>query len=116
MLGEQIKKCVRTFDDAYRLADDEFVMSLKQTEAKGGVAAVERLRKLIEQEKIMIQDDGYDYKLTMSYCVASPVPGDKPEHIIANMRLDLDRYKSDGDMSLEYLEQSPLQRYIKDSE
>ncbi|MCB9988979.1 MAG: diguanylate cyclase [Rhodospirillales bacterium] len=115
-LATLIKRCMRTFDDAYRLADGEFIMSLKQTETKGGAAAVERLRKFIEQEKIVIKEGDYEYQLTMSYCVAAPVPGDLPETVIANMRGDLDRYKSDGNMSLEYLEQSPLQRYIKGSD
>ena len=42
-LGRLIKKCIRSFDDAYRSGDNEFIMSLKHSEAVGGTAAVNRL-------------------------------------------------------------------------
>jgi diguanylate cyclase (GGDEF)-like protein len=108
-----IKKCLRTFDDAYRLENGEFVMSLKQTEIAGGSAAVERLRKMIDAENIVIQDGDEAILLKMSFCVAEPLPGDTFEELIQNMSADLHSYMEKGDTSLEFVEQSPLQRYVK---
>jgi diguanylate cyclase (GGDEF)-like protein len=110
-----IKKCLRTFDDAYRLDNGEFVMSLKQTEMTGGSAAVERLRKMIDAENIVIQDGGEAIPLRMSFCVAEPLPGDTFTELLQNMSADLHSYMEKGDTALEFIEQSPLQRYVKSS-
>ncbi len=113
-VGRLILKCIRSFDDGYRSGEAEFVMSLKHADAAGGKAAINRLRAFLEQEKIVIPDgNGGMVPLTMSYCVAEPLPGDTLEDLMNNMRNDLERFKEEGgDLALEYHEQSPLSRLV----
>lgn len=114
-LGRLIKKCIRTFDDAYRCGEAEFLMSLKHTEATGGTAAVNRLRNFLANEEIVLKVGDKTYTLTMSYCVAEPVPGDTLVELLKNMRFDLDKW-NEVDTALEYHEQSPLQRFIGEND
>ncbi len=114
-----IKKCIRSFDDAYRSGDGEFVMCLKHSDIAGGTAATTRLRRYLEEENISIQDDkGRPFQLTMSSCVAEPLPGDSLDDLMRNMRTDLARFHVavPGSTSLEYFEQSALSRYVQDIE
>lgn len=113
IVAQKIKLCLRSFDDAYRIDDGEFVMSLKQTEQTGGSAAVERLRRLLAAENIMIHNRGEQKPLTMSYCVAEPLPGDTFDDLFRNMRADIGRYEGGSDTAFEFKEQSPVQRYVK---
>ena len=117
-LGRLIKKCIRSFDDAYRSGDCEFIMCLKHSEKAGGTAAVNRLRSFLTDENIVFDVEGREDQvpLTMSYCVAEPIPGDTLEELLQNMRRDLDRWDDGGDTAMEYQEQSPLQRYIKETD
>lgn len=109
-----IKQCARSFDDAYRLHNGEFLLSLKMTELSGGSAALGRLRRLLEENAPLYTLNGKESRLTMSSCVAEPQPGDEVEKLIENMRVDLNRYGGDAETSLEYFELSPLQRFVSD--
>ncbi|QQG35558.1 MAG: diguanylate cyclase [Micavibrio aeruginosavorus] len=112
-----IKKCIRSFDDAYRSGEGEFIMCLKHSDVAGGTAANNRLRRFLEEEAIIIQDEkGRSFPLTMSSCVAEPLPGDSLDELLANMRSDLTRFHSTapGSTTLEYFEQSPLSRYVQE--
>jgi diguanylate cyclase (GGDEF)-like protein len=111
-VGEIIKKCLRSFDDAYRLGNGEFLMCLKQADMSGGSAGLLRLRKLLEEDAPYYSVKGQGVRLTMSSCVAEPQPGDVFEELMANMRNDLDRFGGDAETALEYLEVSPLERFI----
>lgn len=113
-LSEVIKLCIRSFDDAYRLSDGEFLMCLKQTEMSGGTAGLNRLRKLMEERAPYYVLNGQEVRLTMSSCVAEPQPGDTLDEMIANMRNDMNRYGGDAETVLEYFELSPLQRFVTD--
>ncbi len=117
-LGRLIHKCIRSFDDGYRSGEAEFIMSLKHADTSGGTAAINRLRSFLEQEKLTVPDGkGAMVPLTMSYCVAEPVPGDTLDELMGNMRNDLERYREQGgDTSLQYYEQSPLSRLIRNIE
>ena len=108
-----IKKCVRAFDDAYRSGEGEFIMVLKHSDLRGGTAAVERLRGFLREEPIGVKmNDGELKQLTMSYCVAEPLPGESVEELFKNMRADLQKYDDSGEKALEYIELSPLQRFV----
>jgi diguanylate cyclase (GGDEF)-like protein len=112
-----IKKCIRSFDDAYRSGDGEFIMCLKHSDIAGGTAATNRLRRFLEEENITIQDEkGRPFVLTMSSCVAEPLPGDSLDDLMTNMRNDLVKFNTEapGSTTLEYFEQSPLSRYVQD--
>lgn len=113
-LSEMILKCLRSFDDAYRSGDGEFIMSLKHADITGGTSALNRLRKLMEQDKIMLRAAGGDFLLTLSGCVAEPLPGDDLSILLENMRQDLLRYGEHAGTALEYHEISALQRFVKD--
>lgn len=114
ILGRLIRKCIRSFDDGYRSGDNEFIMCLKHSDSSGGTTAVNRLRSYLEMEKITIPDGmGGFYPLTMSYCVAEPMPGETLDHLMENMRSDLEAHKQGGNMAVEYHEQSALSRFIK---
>lgn len=112
-----IKKCIRSFDDAYRSSEGEFIMCLKHSDIAGGTAATTRLRRFLEEEAIMVNDEkGRPFQLTMSSCVAEPLPGDSLDELMSNMRSDLKRFDAgeQGGTSLEYFEQSPLSRYVQE--
>ncbi len=112
-----IKKCLRTFDDAYRSDDGEFIMSLKHSDMRGGTTAVLRMRTLLQEEPVGARmKDGTIYRVTMSYCVGEPIPGDKVEEFLTNMRADLKRYDEHDETALEFIEQSPLLRYLNTTE
>lgn len=115
-VSEIIKQCIRSFDDAYRLGDGEFLMCLKQTEMSGGSAGLNRLKKLLEEHAPFYSLNGQEIRLTMSSCVAEPQPGDGLDDLIGNMRNDLNRYGGDADTALEYFEVSPLQRFVSDND
>ena len=112
-VSKQIKKCIRSFDDAYKLEDGEFIMCLKHADTSGGAATIARLRRFLEEEPVKVEENGNLYDLTMSYCVSEPLPGDNVAQLLNNMRDDLNRYVTEKDTALEYFEQSPLQRFVK---
>lgn len=112
-LSDMILKCLRSFDDAYRSGDGEFVMSLKHADIGGGTAALNRLRKLLEEEKIVLRGPEGSFLLTLSGCVAEPLPGDDLSTLLGNMRQDLMQYGEHAGTALEYHEISPLQRFVK---
>lgn len=113
-LADMILKCLRSFDDAYRSGDGEFIMSLKHADISGGTAALNRLRKLLEDEQISFGAGGNAFPLTLSGCVAEPMPDDDMTALLANMRQDLQRYGEHVGTALQYHEISPLQRFVKD--
>ena len=113
-LSDIVRLCIRSFDDAYRLNDGEFMMCLKQTEMSGGAAGLNRLRKLLEERAPFFLVNGQERRISVSACVAEPQPGDTLDTLIANMRNDMTRYGGEEETVLEYYEQSPLQRFVVD--
>lgn len=116
LIAGLIKLSIRSFDDAYYMGGDEFVLSLKQTDVTGGVTALERLRRELEQQEVMLQlgGDGGEIPMSMSCCIAEPVGGDDVNDLLKNLRADLRNSKHEKtDTVLEYHELSPLQRYVQ---
>lgn len=110
-----IKKCVRSFDDAYRSGDCEFIMILRQSDLRGGSAAVARMQGFLQEEPVHIRSkEGNMKNLDMVYCVAEPLPGESMDELLRNMRDDLRKHDVSEEKTLEYIEQSPLQRFLKD--
>lgn len=114
LVSDLIKLSIRSFDDAYHVGDGEFVLSLKQATISGGFSALERLRKELERQKILVTIEGQEKLLSMSCCIAEPVDGDDIESLLENLRADLNRTEKQSDLVLEYFELSPLQRYIQE--
>lgn len=113
-VSEIIRLTIRSFDDAYRMPDGEFIMCLKQTEMSGGAASLNRLRKLLEERSPYYVVNGQEKRISLSACVSEPQPGDTIEVLIENMRGDMSRYSGEEETVLEYFEQSPLQRFVVD--
>ncbi len=108
-VSDMIKKSLRSFDDAYSLGSGVFILTLKQTESDGGVRALERLRKDLEKHS----DEG----IQLSSCIAEPVPEDDIPTLIQNLKSDLNSFEEEHEGSgsvMEYLELTPLQRYLKE--
>ncbi|NCT40629.1 MAG: diguanylate cyclase [Alphaproteobacteria bacterium] len=113
-IAELIKKSMRSFDDAYKMNDGEFILSLKQADVTGGVRALERLKELLQGYSYSFKSKELESKkASLSCCVAEPLPNDNLDNLLANMRNDLDTTDKNEDAVLEYYELSPLQRYIK---
>ena len=118
LIASLIKLSIRSFDDAYYIGGDAFVLCLKQADVSGGVSALERLRKELERQDVRLKTDGNsDAALSMSCCIAEPVVGDDAGDLIENLHLDLSSVecKKSGSV-LEYHELSPLQRYIREDD
>lgn len=111
-----IKQSMRSFDDGYRLGSGEFILCLKQADVTGGVAALERLRKMLEAKDVRYTLGGRERYLSMSCCIAAPFPGDDVDTLIENLRKDLVTTEKPANSLLEYHEMSDLQRYIQEKD
>ncbi len=114
MIGDAIKKCVRSFDDAYRMDNDTFVLALKQTSVGGGMKALYRLKQDMQKEKITYALKGINCDLTMMSCIAEPVPEDDARQLLSNMEKDLLKHAGQHGAVIEYHDVSPLQRFINE--
>jgi diguanylate cyclase (GGDEF)-like protein len=108
-----MKQSLRTFDDAYRTQDDKFALCLRQADITGGISALARLRELLEEQDEVIKLGGRRVNLTLSCCVAEPVPENDVDEILRNLTDDLDNMKNSTGTVLEYFETSPLQKFIE---
>lgn len=114
--ADLIKKSVRTFDDAYRTQDDQFILCLKQSDISGGISALDRLKELLEERGEVIKIAGRRIPLTMSCCIAEPVPEQNIDELLNNLNDDLANMKTATGAVLEYFEISPLQKYLEDKQ
>lgn len=110
-----IKLSIRSFDDAYFMGNDTFALCLKQADLAGGIAALDRLRRELEQQGLMIQIDGQKTHLSMSCCIAEPCVSDDVHELINNLKEDLKNTEHEReDTVLKYREMSPLERFVKE--
>ena len=118
LISSLIKLSIRSFDDAYYMGGNEFILSLKQADVSGGIAALERLRKELERQDISVSTPDGSLPLSLSCCIAEPVDGDKVDDLIKNLRVDLGKNETmqKSDSVLQYYELSPLQRYVQQGE
>lgn len=99
-----IKKCMRVFDDAYVLSDNEFAVMLKETDSDGGIRFYKRLDQIL---------DNTTSKLL--FCASEPVPGDKIDHLIKHMRLEVQRLQGDDPSSVIHKEVSALELFMQEN-
>jgi diguanylate cyclase len=107
-ISEKLKECLRSFDDAYYLGDEYFLLSLKHADLLGSQAALARLNGLIAAAHIPAPDSG---EISVSSVLSEPTPGDKLDDLLANMKKDLQGIEVKGTV-LQYQDLSPIQRYI----
>lgn len=108
-----LKQSLRTFDDAYRTQDDKFALCLRQADMSGGVSALERLRELLDERGEVLKLGGRKVPLTLSCCIAEPVPENDVDEMLRNLDDDLNNMKNSTGTVLEYFEISPLQKFIE---
>jgi diguanylate cyclase len=113
LVSSMIKESMRTFDDAYRLGESEFVLSLKQADVNGGFKALERLKRALDTRKAVYTVDGEEKRLSLLSCIAEPTPEDDINVLISDMQTDIDGVDGDESTVLEYSEISPLQRFAR---
>ncbi|MBP7722563.1 MAG: diguanylate cyclase [Alphaproteobacteria bacterium] len=116
IVAELVKKSMRSFDDAYRGEDGMFILSLKQTGTPGGIKALKRLKKELDESKLMYKSKGVDTLVTLSSCIGEPNEGEELKTFLDNLQKDLDVYREDMGSVLEHFDLSPLQRYIRDKD
>jgi diguanylate cyclase len=111
-----IRKSMRSFDDAYLMENGHFILSLKQTATPGAVRAMERIQHELSLEK-KESDSEIAQNLSLSSCIAEPLPNDVIADLITNLWNDLENYRASegGGAVLEHQELSPLERYMKNS-
>lgn len=113
-VAEQLKECLRSFDDAYYMGDEFYLLSLKHADLIGAQAALGRLNGLIGQAHIKAPD-GSGEEVSVSSVLCEPVPGDDLNDLLRNMKTDLNGVESRGTV-LQYTDLSPVQRYINSIE
>lgn len=110
-----IKRSLRPFDDAYYTGPGEFILSLKLADVSGGIKALERLKVLLENAQIVIEtQERGSVQLSLSCCVAEPLEGDDLDELIRDLRKDLAGIEKSEDTVFQYLEMSPLERFVQD--
>jgi diguanylate cyclase (GGDEF)-like protein len=111
--ADVIKKSIRSFDDAYRLDESHFVLSLKQADMVGGVQALGRLKKQLEKQKMEVVVEGKPQPLSLSSCISEVAAGNSFDDLLMNLKNNLDSFVESEGAVLEYIEMSPLQRYVQ---
>lgn len=109
-ISDEIKHCLRSFDDAYYLGDEYFLLALKHADILGSQAAMTRLNQGVLEANVQAPGDAIG-EITVSSVVCEPTPGDSLEELVEHMKSDLDGIDAKGTI-LQYNELSPLQRYI----
>lgn len=109
-IAEQIKIVLRSFDDAYYLGDQYFLLSLKHADQIGAQAAATRLNSAVHDAHIKTPDKAAS-PLSVSTVLADPVQGDNIDLMIENMKKDVVDLNEKGTV-VQFNEVSPLQRYI----
>lgn len=106
LAAKNIRKTIRTFDDAYVMGSGEFLSHLKQADGDGGLRYVARLADFLKSDPHV--------NFTMSSLVAEPVPGDNLKQLVGNVFRDLIKLSAAGEgQSEQYEEVSPLNRFIQ---
>ena len=109
-MSDRIRDGLRSFDDAYYLGGEFFLVALKHADKVGSQSASTRLSGNINDAKITGLGENKEL-LTVSAVVAEPVEGDDVDALINNMKKDLEGINAKGTV-LAYNELSPLQRYV----
>ncbi len=113
-VSQLIIKSLRSFDDAYRLENNDFILSLKQADITGGIRALERFKEELKKDSVCYEANGNKVALSLSSCIAEPLPGDDIKILLENLKFDLESHELKPDVILEYHEISPLQRYVQE--
>ena len=65
-VADHVSRSTRSFDDAYRLGGEEFLLCMKETDLGAGLKVIERLRSSLEQLPIQV-GSGLPVSITASF-------------------------------------------------
>lgn len=108
-----IKKFLRSFDDGYRLSNNEIVLSIKQADSAGAIKALERLQAMLKEQDMKYEIDGTEVPVTVSSFAVQLLPSDNVFDLLENLRTDMYGGGDRVGTILEYHEISPLERYVQ---
>lgn len=114
-ISDRIRESLRTFDEAYYLGDEYFLLCLKHADIVGGQSAMRRFNDVMKQRPVPIVGREDDDDVFITAVLHEPEPGDDVDKLIALMKTDLDNVQEKG-VVLQYHDMSPLQRYIQSTE
>jgi diguanylate cyclase (GGDEF)-like protein len=77
-VADQISRALRSYDDAYRIGGEEFLLCLKDTDLKTSLIALERLRQQLEKTSVTLAN-GQAIKVTASFGFIMSAKDIKPE-------------------------------------
>jgi len=77
-VADQISRALRSYDDAYRIGGEEFLLCLKDIDLKTSLVALERLRQQLEKTPVMLAN-GQAIKVTASFGFMMSTKDIKPE-------------------------------------
>jgi diguanylate cyclase len=109
-----VKRCIRSFDDAYRIKGGVFLVSLKQTSIEGGVKALMRLKADAAQFSQEYKGQQGPVYLTLSSTVAEPVTADNMRDLIESLEFDLKKFDDRDSSILQYNETAPLMKFVSE--
>ncbi|MDB2683010.1 diguanylate cyclase [Alphaproteobacteria bacterium] len=107
---------LRSFDDAYKIDENLFVLSLKQTELLGAMNAIGRIQKSMDEKKVTYPGGEDRRRIVITSNAMQPDLSDKPEGILKALKEGLDNVESDDGRILRYKEESPVDKYIRTTE
>lgn len=103
-LATALNQCLRGFDDVYNVSDTDLIVSLKQSDIKGGIRFVERLKEELRNIQA---------SFLFTSCVAEPDPSSELVKFLENLERDLSQITSHGvGQTVKFEDISPLQRYV----
>ena len=115
-ISHLIQKSLRSYDEAFRIKRHQFILLLKQSDIVGGQKAFIRLRNILEAAGETYKVKNKEEAISLSCCVAAPLPDDSFEDLMDNLCFDLDKQIKESGSVLTYQELSPLQRFVKEEQ
>ncbi|MFA5592233.1 MAG: diguanylate cyclase [Micavibrio sp.] len=113
-LSARIQESLRSFDDAYYMGGEYYLLALKHADMLGAQAAIRRLTAIMAEKPVHSPDDPAQ-AISVSTVLHEPEVGDEVDPLLANMKKDLADTKEKAAV-LQYNDISPLQRYIHSTE
>ena len=112
--GKLLASILRSFDDIYHVGEGEFIICLKNIDLLDGGSVMDRIRSIVANNFIDLSDN-HTIKVTASFGVIEPVPGDNMNEILVNVQDSMnDAAKAGGDRVEQSLEVSALERYAQE--
>jgi diguanylate cyclase len=110
-IADVARDSLRSFDDAYYLGEEYFLLCLKHSDMPGTQAAMTRLSSMIDHAHIPHPGDPLA-EISISSVVFEPMQGHDIDEVIGNMKKDLEGINAKGTV-VYFRELSPLQRYMQ---